>query len=517
MKIVLSHKSTGFHALARQAEAHNSSGDLVELRLDGMPPPREGELRSLIRRLGKPVIVAAHGPEAFGDFQGSDAERVELLSMAARAGASFVDVDVRLASQLGGLPLSCRCIISHHDRERVPEDLGQLLRDLRLMAGEHGLVKLVAHANCAEDGMRLLAALRDARGARIGFCSGEVGRFTRVLCGLHGSEWTYCVPPALPQAQAPQPTGPGQFTPEEMRVQMPAGGLSDNTRVFGVVGNPIRHSWSPRLHTLALRRLGADAVYVAFEVRDLLQFLGLLAYPNYEGFSVAAPHKEPAFQTRAARDESVERMRAVNTLVRLDGIWHAHNTDVVGVREVLRRAFGRMAVERPLGGLRVLVLGSGGAARAALEAVSSAGGSAFVAARNLERSTELARELGARAVAVEQIAGVAWDGLVHCTPQGSLADPGKLPIEARLLRPGAVVVDSVYRPRETPLMKAARERGCQVYGGGEWFVQQAVQQFVHFTGAGIGGAPRFGRTLGVAEIEKLYRDTLAMLYTEVGE
>jgi shikimate 5-dehydrogenase len=210
-------------------------------------------------------------------------------------------------------------------------------------------------------------------------------------------------------------------------------------------------------------------------------------------------------------------MRAVNTLVRLDGIWHARNTDVFAVREVLRRAFGRMAVERPLGGLRVLVLGSGGGARAAVEAVSGAGGSAFVAARNAARAAELASELGARSLALDQIAGLTYDGLVHCTPQGSLADPGKLPIDPRLLRPGALVLDAVYRPRETPLVKAARERGCQAYGGAEWFVLQAVQQFALFTGAGIGGAPRFGGTLGMNEVEKLFRETLAKLYAEAGD
>ena len=517
MKIVLSHKSTGFHALARAAEAHAQDCDLVELRLDGMPPPREGELRALIRRLGKPVIVAVHGPDAFGDFQGSDDERLELLRMAARAGAAHVDVDLRLASKLGGLPLSCRCIVSHHAPDKFPDEPGTILRELRLLAGEHGLVKLVAHASCAEDGLRLLAVLRSVKGARIGFCSGEAGRFTRVLCGLHGSEWTYCSPSALPNAPAPAPTAPGQYTTEELRAQIPSGGFSENTRVFGVVGRPVKHSWSPRLHGLALRRLGADAVYVPFEVKDMLTFLSLLDYPNYEGFSIAAPHKEPSFHTRAATDETVQRMRAVNTLVRLDGIWHARNTDVIGVREVLRRAFGRMAVERPLGGLRVLVLGSGGAARAAIEAVSSAGGSAFVAARNMERAVELARELGARALAMEQVQTLNWDGLVHCTPQGSLADPGKMPIDAKLLRPGAVVVDSVYRPKTTPLMAAARERGCQAYGGGEWFVLQAAQQFALFTGAGIGGAPRFGRTMGMAELEKLFRDTLVKLYAEAGE
>jgi len=506
MKLVLSHKSTSFEALARQAEAHVASTELIELRLDGLPAPSEAELRALIQRLAKPVIVAVHGPEAFGEFRDGDAERLELLRTAARAGASYVDVELRLASALGSLPPACRCIVSHHELRGMPEEPAKLLRELRLLAGERGLVKLVAHAECAEDGLLLLNALREARGARIGFCSGEAGRFTRVLCGLHGSEWTYCAPPAL------APSAPGQLTPEELRAQLPASGLSTSTRVFGVVGHPVRHSWSPRLHALALRRLGADALYLSFEVRDMQRFLGLLAYPSYEGFSITAPHKEAAFRSRASPDESVQRTRAVNTLVRLDGIWHARNTDVIGVREVLRRAF-----QRPLGGLRVLVLGSGGAARAAVEAVSSAGGSAFVAARNAKRAAEIASELGARALEMDQLADLAWDALVHCTPQGSLADPGKLPIDPKLLRPGAVVVDAVYRPRETPLVRLARERGCQVFGGGEWFVLQAAQQFALFTGAGIGGAPRFGRTLDSGEVEQLFRKTLAQLYAEAGE
>jgi 3-dehydroquinate dehydratase/shikimate dehydrogenase len=511
MKVVLSHKAESFEALARQAQAHTANCDLIELRLDGLPPPGEEELRALIQSLEKPVIVAVHGPEAFGTFAGSDAERIALLKLAARAGASFVDVDLRLASGLGGLPLSCRCIVSHHDRERVPESPAMLLRELRLLAGQHGLVKLVAHAACAEDGLRLLAALRESKGARIGFCSGEAGRFTRVLCGLHGSEWTYCAPPGL------EASAPGQCTPDELRAQLPAGGCSEGTRVFGVIGRPVQHSWSPRLHTAAFRRLGADALYLPFEVRDLAQFLERLAYPGYEGFSITAPHKEPAARTRAAPDATVQRMAAVNTLVRLDGIWHARNTDVSGVREVLRRAFGRMALERALGGLRVLVLGSGGAARAATEAVQSSGGSAFLAARNLERATAIAEELGARAIEFDRIGRVQWDGLVHCTPQGSLSDPGSLPIEPRLLRPGAVVVDAVYRPRETPLLRAARERGCKTYGGAEWFVLQAAEQFALFTGAGIGGAPRFGRALGMVELEKLFRETLEKLYQEAGE
>jgi 3-dehydroquinate dehydratase/shikimate dehydrogenase len=513
MKLVLSHKAAGFEALARQAQAHVSAGDLVELRLDGIEAPREEDLRALIRRLEKPVIAAAHGPEAFGDFRGGDAERLELLRLAARAGAGYVDIDLRLASGLGDLPPGCRRIVSHHERERMPPDPGALLRELRLLAGEHGLVKLVAHAGCAEDGLRLLAALRAARGTRIGFSSGEAGRFTRVLCGLHGSEWTYCVPSARPGLPAPLPAAPGQWTPDELCAQLPAGGLSRETRVFGVLGNPVEHSWSPRLHTAALRRLRADAVYVPFAVRDLAAFLGLLDYPNYAGFSITAPHKEPAFRARAVTDESVQRLRAVNTLVRLDGIWHARNTDVLAVREVLRRAFGRTTIELPLEGLGVVVLGSGGAARAAVEAVQGAGGSAFVAARDMQR----AGELGAQAVGLEQLATFEYDGLVHCTPQGSLADPGKLPLDPRLLRPGMVLVDAVYRPRETPLVKAARERGCRVHGGGEWFVLQAAQQFELFSGPDIGGAPRFGRTLERAELETLLRETLAQLYAEAGE
>ena len=512
MKLVVSLKAPTFAELSRTAREKVRGADLVELRLDGFPPPREAELRILIRQFTQPVIVTVQGPEAFGSFQGSDEQRLELLRSAARAGARYVDVDQSLAARLGALPAGTTRLVSRHVTESTPADLPALLVDLRLLAGKDDPIKLVTHAASAEDGLRLLAALAQASGPRIGFCSGEIGRFTRILCGLHGSEWSYCAPAR--SAGPSEPTAPGQFALDELQAHLPACGLSAKTSVLGLIGNPARHSWSPRLHSAGLRRLGADAVYVACEAFDFERFMTLFALPTYEGFSVTAPFKEQAARLPATPDEAVMRTRSLNTLARLNGLWHGRNTDVLGAREALRRAFGRMVTERPLEGLRILVLGAGGAARAVLEAVRGGGGLPLVTARDPAKAAALAQEFGARAIGLEEVGGIPWDGLVHCTPQGSRADPGRMPIEPRFLHAGTVVLDAVYRPRETPLVIAARARGCRAFGGAEWFVLQAVQQFMLFTGPGLDGKPKFGRQLGESEVETLFRQTLERLYAE---
>jgi 3-dehydroquinate dehydratase/shikimate dehydrogenase len=143
-------------------------------------------------------------------------------------------------------------------------------------------------------------------------------------------------------------------------------------------------------------------------------------------------------------------------------------------------AQGRSPAE--LAGARALVIGTGGAARAAAWAVAGAGGAVAVAGRRPERARALAGELGCRSVDWDDVPGEAYDVLVHCTPVGSAgAAPGALPFPEEWLRPGTLVLDAVYAPIRTPLLLAALRRGCTPVPGGEWFVRQAALQFRLFT------------------------------------
>jgi len=391
MAVVVSHLASSFDALARTALRQVPLSDVIELRLDRIGNPGEDKLRALVRELKKPVIVTVRGAEGYGDFAGSVDEQLDILRTAARAGAMFVDVDAEHSLALGPLEgTKCHRIVSRHEREGTPEDLAEFEESVRAVLHEGDLIKLVAHARTTEEGLRMLRHLRTARGGLIAFSSGEIGAFTRVLCSIFGSAFTYAAPALIPGEAEPETTAPGQLRVNDLRALFPPGGISPTTSVFGVVGDAVRHSLSPRVHDMALKGARLDAVYVALQVRDFQRFLSLVEDPHFRGFSVTAPHKLAAFKAAKARDEDAHATGAANTLVRDTNGWRASNSDVAGAGETLERALryhheraGKplLAMGSPLGGAHALVLGAGGAARAAARAVIARGGRVTLCAR----------------------------------------------------------------------------------------------------------------------------------------
>lgn len=491
MAVVVSHLASSFDALARQALRQVPLSDVIELRLDRVGNPGEERLRALIKELKKPVIVTVRGPEGHGDFAGSLDLQLEILRSAARAGAMFVDVDAEHSLALGPLEgTKCHRIVSRHEREGTPEDLDEFEESVRAVLYEGDLIKLVAHARTTEEGLRMLRHLRTARGGLIAFSSGELGSFTRVLCRIFGSAFTYAAPAKLPGEPEPELSAPGQLRVNDLRSLFPPGGLSPGTAVFGVVGDAVRHSLSPRVHDMALKSARLDAVYLAFETRDFARFLELASDECFRGFSVTAPHTQAAFRAAHARDDDSTAARAANTLVRDRQGWRAANTDVPAVRETLERGYrfhreksGKplLSMGGPLAGAHALVLGAGGAARAVVRAMQLGGGRATLAARDPRRATAVARELGCAALEWSAVPRCEHELLVNTTPVGSASDPDRSPVPDDWLRPGTLVLDAVYRPIKTPLLAAAVARGCTAVPGAEWFVRQAAAQFQHFT------------------------------------
>lgn len=488
MAIVVSHLAPTFDALARQVTRQAKLADVVELRLDPIGNPGAERLAQLIRDIKRPVIVAVHGPEAFGAFRGTIEQRFDILRTAARCGASFVDVDWRHALDLGEVRGAGKChrIVSRHETASTPADLRALHNEIEQVLGEGDLVKLVTHAQSCSDGLRMLAFVREIGGGVIGFCSGEDGSFTRVLAPIFGSPFTYAAPAIVPGLPEPPPTAPGQIRVNDLRAILPPSGLTPATAIFAVLGNPARHSFSPRVHGMALKSAGLDAVYVALEPTSLREFLDLARDENFRGFSVTAPFKEAACELASSKDAASTATGATNTLVRESRGWRGLNTDVHAIQDTLERAFkihgsvpGRPVA---LGAARTLVLGTGGAARAAVQAVKQAAGKVTVAGRDGAKAEALARAMSCTATEWSAVERLEYDVLVHCTPMGSLAAPGELPIPSAWIRPGTLVLDAVYRPLKTPLLAEARKKGCTAVPGGEWFVRQAQAQFKLFTG-----------------------------------
>lgn len=485
--LVVSIRSPDLATLRLQAQAQAPFADLLELRLDDHAHASESDLRALIASLPVPTLVAVNSPQAFGTFSGTRAERFTLLDRAARAGARFIDVDFQDAPHQFALPATTRRVVSRHILDHTPADLATPFTELTDSATREGdIVKLVTHAQTAEDGVRLLEFARGERRECIVFASGERGSFTRVLAPIFGSAWTYAASARLPGSpdSACAPTAPGQLRADEMRSLLPRQGLRRDTEIFAVLGRPVAHSLSPRLHTAAFQAAERNAVYVAIEPDDLGHFLRGLKAPNWRGFSVTAPFKEAAFALSVEHDDFARASGAVNTLSRLPRGWKGLNTDVAAVYACLERALARAGLDRQRA--NTLVVGSGGAARAAIFAALHLGLSEVcVSARDDERSATLARQLGVRTLPRTELASGRFDVVLHCTPAGSRVAPGELAVPLSIVRGAKVVLDAVYRPERTPLVEAARAAGCAVVPGKEWFLEQALLQGLCFTPGGF--------------------------------
>jgi 3-dehydroquinate dehydratase/shikimate dehydrogenase len=450
-------------ALARSCEG---VADLVEFRLDEIP---EDDVGRLFRSSPLRAVAACPLREEGGGFAGSRAERASRLMEAARAGAAYVDVDWRCAGDLAGLPGGVRAITSFHDFGGTPGDLDAVFRELAKLGA---IPKVVTTARKLEESFAPLRALRRFGKEGIAFAMGEAGRASRALAPLFGSRITYAAP-------APgKETAPGQWTASELRALHPPGGPGPKTAVFGVVGNPLAHSISPFVHGAALRASGYDAIFLRFEATTLAGFVLAFDDPVLRGLAVTAPFKMEAARVARRAAPPVVAAGAANTLVREGGGFQAYNTDGPAAADAIEHA-----VERPLSGQRILVLGAGGAARAIAHEVSKRGAFVLFAGRNAERVQAAADRIpGARAHALEEIFRIPHDVLVQATPVGT-RDPDALPIPTEAIRPNTVVLDVVYDPPSTALLRAALDRGARPISGVEMFWRQAAAQFHLFTGA----------------------------------
>jgi shikimate dehydrogenase len=236
------------------------------------------------------------------------------------------------------------------------------------------------------------------------------------------------------------------------------------------------------MHEAGYRALGLPFTYIPFEVRDLVGAIAGMRGLGIRGFGVSHPFKQAVMPMLDALDPIAERIGAVNTIVNTDGHLVGHNTDWIGATRALEEV-------RPIEDARVLLLGAGGAARAVAFGLLEKHARLTLANRDAAKGAALAADLGA---GVEVIAwerrsecAPAFDVLVNATSIGQLdvrPDESPVPESALPGREGAVVMDIVYKPIDTPLVRAARARGTTVVHGGRMLLHQATAQFRLYTG-----------------------------------
>ena len=432
--------------------------DMVELRVDGVA---DLDVAGAMQGRTGPVIVTCRAAWEGGTFKGSESERIVILNKAADLGAEFIDVEWRADRSALRLGERSRLVLSHHDHQGVPSDLGDRVRAMRQEAGS-GAVKIAVTTKTFADCRRLRDVVGDGKD-QVVIGMGHAGTVTRVCPWLYGSLWTYTGTAAS-----------GQLSSAEMIDTYRVKQTTKRTRVYGILGSPVAHSASPAMHNAAFAAMRIDSVYIPIETRDVNEFLAAASDFGFAGASVTAPLKTQWTTLGVRVDAAATQIGAINTLARTArGDWEGRNFDADGFLAPLVRRGLQMT------GQRVAVLGAGGAARAAVWVLARQGAQIEVAARRMDAATRLAADLGVTAVTWPPRAN--WDLLVNATPVGTWPAVDASPLPRELVR-GRVVYDLVYNPAATTLMKLARDAGAEVIGGLEMLVGQARAQFEYWTG-----------------------------------
>ena len=468
--------STPGEMIARAKEAVRDSM-FLEFRLDYLEKPLAG-IPKLQEFLAENSIVTAiatcRRAVNGGKFEGTIAVELEILQKASAAGFHLVDLELQTVEAIHASELEklrargTALIVSWHDFQAT-KDLDGLFERIRPHDPE--FIKIVTTARSLADNvvmMRFLERTGDMANM-IGLCMGDQGIISRVLSMRAGSVFTFAA------ATAGEETAPGQVAARTMTDTYRVGQIDAATRVYGVAGSPIKHSLSPLMLNTAFHRESVNAVYLPLQTNQLTDLLTLVRELPLAGLSVTMPLKQEIMEHLENTDPVSAQIGACNTIVRAhDGKLYGFNTDVGGIIRPLEK---RLSLQDA----KVLVLGAGGAARAAVFGLVAKGADVSILNRTPQTAQKLAREAKAKSIRREAVAKSSFDVIVNATSVGMHGVKPQHILEAKELN-ARLVFDMVYNPVETPLLKLARTKGIPVVTGVEMFVQQGARQFEIWTG-----------------------------------
>ena len=472
--------------------------DIIELRMDMI---RDGDLNTLMERCRSypdPVsILVTNRRKEFYDEGGDrlttvETQRVALLTEAVAFGADFVDIELDVTERLrmGLLSLirangmRTRLIVSHHDFSKTPSI--KTLREIFHACVQAGadIVKIVTYANVPEDNLRILGLLPYARRKNqdmIAFCMGEKGKISRIVAPFLDSMFGFA--PLERGAES----APGQLTVKEMRRVMKIFGseaagkegkwlpVSPSSTVFALFGNPVHQSLSPLMHNAALEEMHIDGRYTAYCIKDLESAVNGVRGMDIRGVSVTIPFKVAVMAYLDEVDGDALKIGAVNTIVNQNGKLKGYNTDWTGLVQSLDDVLD-------IEGKVFVILGAGGTARAAIFGILKKGGIPIVINRNVQRGEQLAQEWGCSFYPLNEVGKVSADCLINTTSVGMMPDTEKSPVESAVPGNFRWVVDVIYHPLQTKLLRDAQMSGCVTVPGLGMFVHQGAEQIKLWTG-----------------------------------
>jgi shikimate dehydrogenase len=339
-----------------------------------------------------------------------------------------------------------RIIKSIHDFEKTPPAVKIISM---LSEGDQEISKGAFKASSFTDLNSILEASKSLDRKHVLLEMGEIGEVTRIRQRILGNEFTF--------GYSGVSTAPGQLSADEME------SLGDDCQIVGITGHPLSHTKSPAMQNAAMKAAGINGKYLVFDSPDLDNVEDVIRGYDIRGINVTIPYKERIMYHLDSVSEQASKVGAVNTVVNDNGKLIGENTDVKGIEFALRNV--------TLKDSRALIMGSGGAARAAAYTLVESGCLVDVAGRNRETVRTVCKEFGAE----ESESSIGdYDLVVNCTPIGLVE--GEYPVDINGLHSEQAVFDMVYG-RETPLISVADSLGCKLVDGKEMLIGQGAASF----------------------------------------
>lgn len=466
----------GRHAMMMAEHKHivEQGAQLVELRLDFIRRPVN--LKRLMSGAGCPVVATCRRPEDRGLWRRPEEERVALLRSAIAYGVDYVDLEMEIASKIPRYGNTQR-IVSYHNFDETPSNLEEIHHAMTKL--DPDVIKIVTMANNPIDNMMALRLCRDSEIPTVAFCMGEMGMFSRILCGKFGAPFTYAT------FSEDRPMAPGQLSFQKMEEVYHYDEINPDTTVLGVIADPVAHSLSPTIHNAAIRKNDLNMLYLPFRVpREYLEsFISICPELGVKGLSVTIPHKEKVIKCINALDDQVAGIKAANTVVFKDNNAYGYNTDCYAAIKSLEDRLKEKEPESDnvFKDQKVMLLGAGGVARAIAFGLLEKGAKVTICARDYKKSEALATAMDCQSIDWPERANFECSVIINCTPVGMHPNMNDTPFDGEWFDKKMVVFDTVYNPEQTLFIKLAREAGCETVTGIDMFVLQAARQFELFT------------------------------------
>jgi 3-dehydroquinate dehydratase/shikimate dehydrogenase len=469
---------------------YRKNTDLAELRVDCLNPDERLLIRRFPELAGLPVIMTIRRDVDGGYFSGGEGERVKLLARGlAYANAdkrfNFAYVDIEEDFEVPSLEeaartFGTRIIRSCHVLDGVIDDIPTKIKSMQRAGDE--IIKVAVKAKNTGDVLRVFRASKSCAGQdKILICMGHYGIYSRILAERFGSFLTYSS--ALSESEIP--AAPGQLDIQELAELYRFRNISNKTKVYGIVGNPLKASISPWFFNTIFGLENTDAVYVPFPVNSVSEFFELAKGLDILGLSVTVPYKESVLFGLSKCSPSVQSIGACNTMYRSNEGWYGDNTDRAGFSNSLLEFMGRKNLKRQ----KVTIIGAGGVARAVAAEVSRLGGKALILNRTVYKARSLASQYGFRWGGLDnrgvEIMSKYSDIIIQTSSVGMDGYEAADPLEIYSFSGRETVMDLIYTPAMTPFLKRADASGCRTINGFDMVIRQACLQYASFMGREI--------------------------------